>query len=244
MIQLPLGIRLREDVTFDNFLFGEANREVKHTLSEGKQPFVYLWGPRGSGKSHLLQAMMHHAAGRQEAAAYLPLGKLDKLSPDYLQGLEQLPLICIDDIDHAAGHTQWEEALFHLYNRARVAETRLVVTAGNSPLNTPIHLPDLRSRLGWGMTLRLTPLDDDGKLAVLQQRARARGMELPPEVGRYLLRRISRDMESISTWLERLDEQSLADQRKLTIPFVRNLLAGGKAFSPVTRHNQRLTREQ
>ncbi len=244
MIQLPLGIGLREDVTFDNFLFGEGNREARHLLSEGRHPFVYLWGPRGSGKSHLLQALMHQAAERNEASAYLPLREANRLSPDYLQGLEQLPLICIDDIDHIAGQPRWEEALFHLYNRIRAAETRLAVTAETSPVNSPLLLADLRSRLSWGMTLRLTPLDDAGKLTVLQQRARARGIELPAEVGRYLLHRVSRDMKTLSAWLEKLDERSLASQRKLTIPFVRELLPEMEAPPETGGHSQRLTREQ
>jgi len=223
MNQLPLGIGLREGVTFDSFHFGD-NEEARHTLVQGEQRFIYLWGPPGSGKTHLLQALGHQAATRGETSAYLPLTDAAELSPDYLQGLEQLSLVCIDDIDSIARQPQWEEALFHLYNRIRAGEARLALTAGSSPANLPIALPDLRSRLSWGLVLRLTLLDDDGKLVVLQQRARARGMELPTEVGRYLLHRISRDMTSLSDWLERLDERSLAAQRKLTIPFVRELL--------------------
>ncbi len=244
MIQLPLGIGLREDVTFDNFLFGSENREAINLLRKGEQPFVYLWGPRGCGKSHLLQASIHQAAYQGGTSAYLPLREADRLSPEYLRGLEQLPLVCIDDIDTIAGQGEWEEALFHLYNRIRAAETRLVVTAGNSPAGNPILLPDLRSRLGWGITLRLTPLDDRGKLTILQRRARARGMELPTDVARYLLRRVSRDMETLSVWLEKLDKHSLVSQRKLTIPFVRELLPSGEAPSNTNPHSQRRTREQ
>ncbi len=223
MNQLPLGIGLREGITFDSFHFGN-NGEARHTLIHGGQRFIYLWGPPGSGKTHLLQALGHQAATRGETSAYLPLADATEFSPDYLQGLEQLSLVCIDDIDRIAQQPRWEEALFHLYNRIRAGDTRLALTAGSSPASLPIALPDLRSRLSWGLVLRLTLLDDDGKLAVLQQRARARGMELPTEVGRYLLHRVSRDMTSLSNWLERLDERSLAAQRKLTIPFVRELL--------------------
>ncbi len=244
MIQLPLGIGLREDVTFDNFLFGEANREAEHILTADEQPLIYLWGPRGSGKSHLLQALIHRSAEQGKASAYLPLRELDGLSPDYLQGLEQLPLICIDDIDHIAGQSLWEEELFHLYNRIQAASARLVVTASSNPAGSPLSLPDLRSRLGWGVTLRLTPLDDAGKLLVLQRRARARGMELPVDVGRYLLSRVSRDMKTLATWLDELDERSLAFQRKLTIPFIRELLPEMEKRPLADSYNQRLTREQ
>ncbi len=223
MNQLPLGIGFREGMTFDNFRFG-SNQEALHTLIGGGQQFIYLWGPKGSGKSHLLQALGHQAAAEGRSSAYLPLADAPRLSPGYLQGLEQLSLVCVDDIDRIARNPQWEEALFHLYNRIHAGTTRLAVTAGSSPAGLPVALADLRSRLSWGLVLKLTPLDDEQKLAVLQQRARGRGMELPADVGRYLLHRTSRDMATLSQWLERLDEQSLAAQRKLTIPFVRELL--------------------
>ena len=227
MSQLPLGIGLREGITFDNFCF-HGNREAQHALLDGGQPFVYLWGPSGSGKSHLLQALGHRAARRGETSAYLPLAEGMEMSPGYLQGLENLSLVCIDDIDRIARQPQWEEALFHLYNRIKATNTRLVLTASDTPANLPLALSDLRSRLSWGLVLRLTPLDDDSKLTVLQQRARTRGMELPAEVARYLLARVSRDMKTLLDWLDRLDEQSMIAHRRLTIPFVRNLLPNNK----------------
>ncbi len=230
MNQLPLGIGLHEGITFDNFCF-DNNREAQHALTRGRQQFVYLWGPAGSGKSHLLQSLGHQAALCGETSAYLPLTDAAELSPNYLHNLEQLSLVCIDDIDSIAQQPQWEEALFHLYNRIRAGDTRLTLAASSSPATIPIALPDLRSRLSWGLVLRLTLLDDDSKLAVLQERARARGMELPTEVARYLLHRISRDMRTLSDWLEKLDEKSLAAQRKLTIPFVRELLLPDKEKS-------------
>ena len=232
MKQIPLGIGLREGVTFAAFHPG-SNQEVLHALDQGEQQFIYLWGSAGSGKSHLLQALVNQAAQRGERSAYLPLREASGLAPDYLRDLEQLALICIDDMDRIAGQSCWEEALFHLYNRIRTsATTRLVLTAHSAPGGLSVTLPDLRSRLSWGLVLKLTPLDDAAKLAVLQQRARARGMELPLEVGRYLLQRVSRDMGTLSCWLERLDESSLAAQRKLTIPFVRKLLLLEEGESP------------
>ncbi len=224
MKQIPLGIRLREGVNFASFHPG-ANREALHALRHGGQQFVYLWGPAGSGKSHLLQALVGQAAEQGERCAYLSLQDSATAAPEYLRDLERLALVCIDDLDRIAGQPHWEEALFHLYNRIRATTaTRLVLTARSAPAEIPVALPDLRSRLGWGLVLKLTPLDDAARLTVLQQRAAARGMDLPREVGNYLLQRVSRDMGTLAEWLDRLDRSSLAAQRKLTIPFVRKLL--------------------
>jgi len=142
-----------------------------------------------------------------------------------LEGLEQQAVVTVDDVHAIAGQAAWEEALFHLFNRLREAGNRLVVSARGAPAALNLQLPDLVSRLGWGPVFQLQPLDDDGKRAALQLRARQRGMELPDEVAWYLLRRSPRDMDSLFELLQRLDVASLAAQRRLTIPFVRGLIA-------------------
>ncbi len=221
--QLPLRIGLRDSATFDNFyLQGDAT--LLHLLQGAFEPFIFLWGGRGTGKSHLLQAACHAEAARGGAAAYLPLPQLLDAGPAVFEGLEAMALVCIDDLQSVVGERAWEEALFHLYNRVRDAGGRLLAAADAGPLALPVALPDLRSRLTWGPVFQLQSLDDAGKLAALQLRAAARGMVLGNDVGNYLLRRIPRDMQALFDLLERLDVASLTAQRRLTIPFVRNLL--------------------
>lgn len=222
MIQLPLGIGLRDSATFANF-HPAANREALLALSQGGEQFIYLWGGPGSGKTHLLQALCQQQAEQERTVAYLPLAEAGMV-PEMLEGMENMDLLALDDLDRVAGQGHWETALFHLYNRLRDAGGRLVVTANASPAALPIQLPDLASRLGWGLTLQLAANDDTAKLAILQLRARNRGLELSDEVGHYLLRRSERDMESLIRLLERLDAASLREQRRLTIPFVKTLL--------------------
>ncbi|MBD3671176.1 MAG: DnaA regulatory inactivator Hda [Gammaproteobacteria bacterium] len=222
MIQLPLGIGLRDSATFENFHSAD-NREAMLALSEGREQFIYLWGPRGSGKTHLVQALCQQQADGGSPVAYLPLQE-PGLVPEMLQGMESMSLVVIDDIDAVTGQAPWETALFHLYNLMRDAGARLVVTANAAPAALPIALPDLASRLAWGLTLQLSANDDAAKLAILQARAHARGFELPTEVGQFLLKRCERDMESLIQLLEQLDLASLREQRKLTIPFVKTIL--------------------
>ncbi len=206
---------------------------------------LYLWGSAGTGKTHLLQAACHQAAlldrgvasgnNCATAVAYIPLTQAlmqtDQLDPAMLEGLEHLALICIDDIQAIAGQPQWEIALFHLYNRIRSSSSgaRCIIAGNSSPHGVGLHMPDLVSRLCWGQILHLNVLDDEAVIAALQVRAQHRGLELPEEVARFLWRHYPRDMASLFTLLERLDRDSLAAQRKLTIPFVKTFMQADRA---------------
>lgn len=220
---MTLRVGLRDSATFANFLAGD-NAAALHLLQQGGEPFVYLWGGQGSGRTHLLQAACHAESAHGGSPAYLPLAALARAGTAVLDGLEQMSLVCLDDLQAVAGQGAWEEGLFHLYNRVRDAGGRLLAAADAGPAVLGVQLADLRSRLSWGPVFQLQSLDDAGKLAALQLRARARGMELGAEVGAYLLRRCPRDMHALFELLERLDQASLAAQRRLTIPFVRELI--------------------
>jgi len=223
MIQLPLQVTLNDRASFANFVAGK-NREVLAASQDTAQRLIYLWGAPASGKTHLLQASCQKAAEQGLQAAYLPLAQMSGFSTAVFDDLEQLALICLDDVQAIAGHPQWERALFHLYNRVRDSGARLIMAADAAPAALHITLPDLASRLSWGLVLQLHPLQDADKLAALQQRARNRGIELPDEVGRFLLARSTRDLSGLFEFLQRLDIASLAAQRKLTIPLVRQLI--------------------
>ncbi|HHI91960.1 MAG TPA: DnaA regulatory inactivator Hda [Gammaproteobacteria bacterium] len=228
--QIPLHFSWRDGLSFDNYAVSGKNAEIihhlQHTAAGGSaaEQFLFLWGSTGVGKSHLLQAACQHAAEHQRTVAYLPMMALMGLSPEIFDGLEQMSLVCIDDLQTIAGNAQWDEALFHFYNRVRDAGNRLLVAANSAPPALKTQLPDLQSRLLWGPVMQLWELDDAGKITALQLRAKARGFDLPNEVAQFLMRRSTRDMRSLFTLLDRLDEASLVQQRKLTIPFVRGLV--------------------
>lgn len=230
--QLPLGLQLHAAARFDNYWPGPNRAAVAavEACARGEEPsLLFLWGPQGSGRSHLLQAACHEAAAHGGSVAYLPLGAQGMSSPQMLQGLEQASLVCIDDIDAAAGLPEWERALFGLCNGLLERRARLAVTAAAPPGECGIQLADLVSRLSLSAVFRLQPLDDEQKLAVLQVRAGAKGLGLNEEVGRYLLRHYRRDLPGLFALLERLDRESLAAQRRLTVPFVREVLAREQA---------------
>lgn len=227
-IQLPLNIQLRDDATFSSFFIGD-NQQVTQALmrfaSGQDDPFLYLWGAKGAGKSHLLQATCNSANEKGVSAVYLPLQEWPMLSPSVLQGIEKIPLICLDDVEAIAGNAIWEEALFHAFNRIKAVESRLLIAADCSPLTLPLKLPDLKSRLAWGTTYQLHRLSDEQKLQALMLRAKGRGLTLNPTVGQFLLSRCPRDMNELFRTLEVLDAASLAEQRRLTIPFIKQVLS-------------------
>jgi len=226
--QLTLGLSLKDEATFANF-YAYKNVEIiaqlKKTASGSGEKIVYLCGVRGEGCSHLLQASCHYAHQQGFSSVYLPLANLLEYPPEILHGLETLSLICIDDLHVIAGHAKWEEAIFHLFNRVYDAGGSLIVAAHDLPKSLQLNLPDLVSRLSWGIIYQLQPLSDQEKIAILTIRAQNRGMTLPEEVGKYILTHCTRQIGALFTALNLLDNASLAAQRKLTIPFVKEVLA-------------------
>ena len=228
--QLSLGINLNDDATFENFFLLDQDHKcqvlavLRNQLVSGDEPFVYLWGPTGCGVSHLLQASCHQASTNGLQVQYLPLAELLDYTPQsLLENLEQLPLICLDDVQLVAGNTHWEEALFSLYNRVRQAHGRLLVGADCTPRELPLQLPDLQSRLGWGPVFQLQSSDDELKTLIIQFRASRRGMELSDDVARYLINRAARDLSELMACLDTLESASLEEKRKLSIPFVKQV---------------------
>jgi DnaA family protein len=229
--QLSLGVSLNDDATFENFYAPAAtpNEQVlsalRSQIETSSDPFIFLWGAAGCGLTHLLQGACHHAQTLQKSFQYFPLRDLAGYAPDELfVGLEELDLVVLDALDEVIARPEWELALFTLFNRLRDAGKLLLVAAVQGPQELPVNLPDLKSRLQWGTTFHVHTLDDDQKQAALQFRARARGLELNDEVAAYIIQRLSRDMNELFWQLNRLDHASLAEQRKLTIPFVKKVL--------------------
>jgi DnaA family protein len=225
--QLPLGLALRDSARFDSFFPGQ-NREAVASLQAAArgtgESLIYIAAPAGLGKSHLLQAACHAAGECGRTAGYLPLGELRHAVAAVFEGLEQLELVCLDDVDAIAGEPPWENALFNLFNRLRDAGRTLLVTAKRRPDESGFALPDLVSRLGWGVCYMLKPMVEADIMAALVCRARGRGLELPAETAQYLLRRFPRDLPTLFALFETLDFASQVEQRRLTIPFVKSVL--------------------
>ena len=225
--QLALKIQLNDEATFADFCWSKnelLKQQLEQTLDNQGERLLYLWGTEGSGKSHILQACCQ-AIGNQQSAIYLPLRSIKECGHEIIDGIDEQTLICIDDIDAIAANKDWEEAIFHLFNRVRDNEqTTLIITNNLPPANANIFLPDLKSRLCSSLVFQINELNDYDKINTIKLHAHKRGFDLPNSVGQFLLHRCARNMHDLHALLNRLDEASLIAQRKITIPFVKNIL--------------------
>ncbi|QGW66029.1 DnaA regulatory inactivator Hda [Lysobacter soli] len=234
--QLPLALRYPPDQRLDTFVHAPAGAiEQLRALADGqadaRRDSTYVAGPAGVGKTHLLLATCAatEAAGRR--AAFLPLAAAAGRLRDALEYLEGNDVIALDGLDAIAGHREDEVALFDAHNRARAAGRALVYAARDIPDAIGLTLPDLRSRLGQCTRITLAPLDEDGRRDVLRQRAQRRGLVLEDTALDWLLRRVGRDLGGLTALLDRLDRASLAAQRRVTVPFLRQTLGSGESGS-------------
>lgn len=224
--QMPLPVHLRDDATLENFLAARDGTGLLGALGQlqgqGAEPVIFLHGGSGSGKTHLLQACCHRYGS---AAMYLPLADLAGFAPgDVLAGAPGMPLVCLDDLQSVLGDPAWEMALFNFYNESRERGNALLIAADAAPRSLAVGLPDLQSRLTWGVVYRLETPDDERRCDILQFRAGKRGLDLPREVASYLVRRAPRSMDHLLALLDELDRASLAQKRALSIPFVKQVL--------------------
>ena len=224
--QLSLEVRLRDDATLDNFLALPKTQPLLAALESQLDPageaVIYLYGPTGTGKSHLLQASCHEPGIE---TLYLPLSDLSQyVARDVFQGVANVDRVCIDDVHAVLGDANWEQALFNLYNDAHQSGCRLVLAADAAPRALAVNLEDLRSRLSWGIVYQLAQPEDHDKAAILQFRASRRGLTLSSSVASYIVSRAPRAMCQLFEVLDALDKASLAEKRALSIPFVKEAL--------------------
>lgn len=242
-MQLPLPVSLPVDETFDSFVCGAdtelltllqaiANavpdwRDVSllKGLALSKLPMVTLLGSTGRGKSHLLYALCHEMAYRDVPHVYLNLSNAEAWPSNAFEGLETLPLVCLDNVHAIAGNKALEMALFDLINRVvESQQTVLVCSSCLGPSNPAFVLPDLRSRLSWGITYQLHALSDEERKTVVRNRATARGLKLSEQALQFLLHHSERDIPSLINLLDRLDTRSLQEQKKLSVNMVKREL--------------------
>lgn len=223
MSQLALPLKLRDHAVFESF-WTAGNEQLVAYLTDlagrGHGPGCWIWGPRATGRTHLLQAVCGRLGDR---AVYLPLREISA-GPPILDGLASRGFVCLDDLDVIVGQRDWESGLFDLCNQLTDHDGTLVVSAANTTRESGISMPDLQSRLSLLPAFRIRPLAEAERLKALQLRARHRGLDLPAETGRFLLTRSRRDMSSLYEALDRLDGEALKAKRRLTIPFVRDVL--------------------
>ena len=224
--QFPLDLRWPPHQRLDAFWPGANVSALQGVtaVANGGDAWLYLHGPAGTGKSHLLIGACRAVIDANCPARYVSLTQLPVPRADAIAAIDAEGLLAIDDVQAIAGERGAERALFDLYNRANAADGRMLFAASASPAELGVTLPDLVSRLAMCTQCALRPLDDAGRRAMLRVLAGRLGLRLDDEVLDWWFARQPRDPASLVALLQRADRASLAAQRRITIPFLRDLL--------------------
>jgi DnaA family protein len=224
--QFPLDLRWPPHQRLDAFWPGANVSALQGVtaVADGGDAWLYLHGPAGTGKSHLLIGACRAVIDANRPARYVSLTQLPAPRADAIAAVDAEGLLAIDDVQAIAGERGAERALFDLYNRANAADGRMLFAASASPAELGVTLPDLVSRLAMCTQYALRPLDDAGRRAMLRVLAGRLGLRLDDEVLDWWFARQPRDPASLVALLQRADRASLAAQRRITIPFLRDLL--------------------
>lgn len=224
--QLVLKVGLSDLACFDNFHPG-PNREAvaaAREVASGRPGLLYLHGPSGTGKSHLLYAALKQAEACGRRAAYTSRAPAQAGTADWLE-LSGHGLACVDDIGQSLSSAE-AAALFSLYESSRAHGGSLVLASHVPPSAIDWEMADLRSRMLSGLVYRLLCLDEPELEEALRLRAGHRGIHLSDDVVRFVLRRYERSPASLFRLLDRIDSESLARKKPITVPFLRALDAG------------------
>jgi len=237
--QLTLSIGTVPSSTFESFMPGSGNAEAYATLvafcagevsagevnagevnaGEVKEKQIFLWGESASGKTHLLSAACQHFTSRGRQVAYMT-GELASHS-GALSAMESIDLLCLDDLHLMEPSAQ--ETLFHCINRCRDSGTRLIFSSKVSIDELSFSLADLVTRLSWGPVFQLHTLTDEELPNALALQLQLRGLDVSTDVIEYIVRRYPRNMQDLTQLVDQLDQASLTEQRRITIPLVRSV---------------------
>lgn len=219
--QLALALSAPTAASFATFVIGR-NAELVAALralacGQDRERFVYLWGAPGSGRSHLLHAVVRAASACTRCAIRLTA----PVTVDRLAAIDADAVVALAGIERLDGFAQ--AALFSLYNQIRDARGALVVTADAPPARLSVR-PDLATRLAWGLVYEVQPLSDEDKTKAMRARASEHGFDLPPEAQAYMLRHGRRDLPSLLGVVDLIERHSLEAQRPVTLALVREVL--------------------
>ena len=231
--QLSLPILARVQLTFANFVSGDENLPLVTSLLDLVAPHklsntassVYFAGPEGSGKTHLLFAVLNSLSqdsGRADCQ-YLDCTKIRGRS-GLMHDFSPKKVTLLDNVDSLRGSRDDETALFGLVERIRQANSVFVATGSQTVDETSWNLADVASRLSAGLIFALKELDDDGTRDALRLRFQAAGLVVSDRVLDYILTHFSRDKHSLFGAIDDLDQSALREQRKITIPFLKEFL--------------------
>ena len=225
--QIPFDFNNFKKRDFDSFFQGD-NKDLlsflKIMIKNKKNDSLYIWGQNGVGKTHLLQATCKQLSEMDCRVTYIPLKQYKDFSVDMLNDLGKLDLICLDDLELIINNIDWQKRITLLFNEIRDNQNSIIISSKISPKHIKIDLKDLKSRLVWGHVFKIKPANDELKIKILKKEAIERSFKPNDDVAEFLIRRSDRDLNSLIEVLNEIDRLSLSAKRKITIPFIKELV--------------------
>lgn len=226
--QYPLYFEFRANQTFDDFYAG-ANQSIIDDLkccilNEGEQQ-IFIWAKTGQGKSHLLQSCCHYAQSHEIQSFYFDLARFRRHNAAIFLDLDDYEVVCVDNVDWIIGQPKWEQALSAFMQRHYERGHRLILSATNLPNHLTFKISDVKASLSWGLMVHIKTLVNTNNIDALIFRADAMGIEISPQVGRFIMIQHQNELDKLWHLLAKLDRATLAAKRRLTIPFLKQLLS-------------------
>ena len=228
MSQIALPLSFDRQFSFDNFISDKRDfivNSLSGLISGNAENIVGLWGGADTGKTHLLNACAYFAREQSVAFQLYQGVQLAEIEASHFSKSTPTAVLAVDNLDAICGYRDWEETFYRLINQCREEGARLIFTLSSKPQELNCKLADFQSRLSWGLLLQLSQADDIGVRHIVDQRARLLGLVLSPEVLSYLFTHYSRRLSDQMVILQSLDRASLRQQKKITIPLIKQALA-------------------
>ena len=213
--------------SFDNFFSDRAElilSSLKALIQGNGEVQIGLWGSAASGKTHLLNASAEFARRKAVVLQIYDAMQLRECDASEFAGFNHCDVLVVDNLDAIAGNPDWEACFYQVINRCREGDYRFVFAMTDKPDDLETSLDDFRSRLQWGLMLQLPSSDDAEIRQILRRRAQLIGIELAEDVISYLMTHHARNIATQMAILRRLDGVSLSQQRKVTIPLIKQAL--------------------
>ncbi len=220
--QLTFPWNKQNKFTFNDFFFDSPNEEVKLALKNNED--VFLYGAEDSGKSFLLQSTCNYYASDHKSSVYIPISQAIKHGTGFIDSLEGLDLICLDDIDLIASNKDWEVGIFNLINDCLSSNCRLIFSSCKNPSSINFDLDDLRSRIKRIDHIELYPISDANLPEAIKFISQLRSINLGDKEINYLVTYSKRNMSDLIEVISKLDQLSMELKRKITVPLIKEII--------------------
>ena len=223
--QLALQIQINERASLNNFFVSKNNNKtiqiLKDLLNSNNGAQIFIDDLGSNGKSYLLQAICNDFSNSNNPSIYIPMQEAINLDPSILEGVSELNLICIDDVDLINKQREWEIALFNLINECYEKECLLLLSGSINKLEA---IPDLVSRIKKMEILRLEAINDDELLEATQAISKNLNIKISEKNLNYLMNNSRRDIKTIFRTLSQLEKESLERKKSIGLNLIKEVI--------------------